>query len=175
MAGMNGFGRAQIHKPKAYDRFDNDKRNSWLDDLQARIEQTINPPVEAGPSRTPSPFEPEQSEEIEQEQVLEDGDDDLEYADVFGGPGVAQRAELDEAMIETYPDDEAQQEAGAETAEDEMDSEVLAPRIYPDIPSGPAAVRVLCQVHAERSEAEQIASCEWDHGRPHVCAGQLRL
>jgi hypothetical protein len=173
MAGMNGFGRAQIHKPTAYDRFDNDKRNSWLDDLQARIEQTINPPVEAGPSRTPSPFKPDQIEEFEEEQVAEDGDDDLEYADVFGG--VAHQAELDEAMIETYPDDEAVQGAGAEIAGREMGGEVLAPRIYPDIPSGSAAVRVLCQVYAERSEAEQIASCEWVHGRPHVCAGQLRL
>lgn len=167
MAGMNGFGRAQIHKPTAYDRFDNDKRNSWLDDLQARIEQTINPPVEAGPSRTPSPFEPEPIDEFEEEQVVEDKQDDLEYADVFGGPGVAQQAELDEAMIETYPDDEAEQKAGAETAEDGMDSEVLAPRIYADIPSGPAAVRVV-SVQSTQSEAEQTASCWWFHGRLHI-------
>lgn len=56
-----------VHRPTAYDRFDSGKRNSWLDNLQAKIQAGINPPV-AGPSRTPSPFEPE---------------DDLEYKDVF--------------------------------------------------------------------------------------------
>ncbi|ORX39014.1 hypothetical protein BD324DRAFT_649109 [Kockovaella imperatae] len=49
-------GSPAVHMPTAYDRFDNAKRNSWIDDLQRKIRRGLNGPVSPGPSRSPSPL-----------------------------------------------------------------------------------------------------------------------
>jgi hypothetical protein len=44
-------------RPSAFDRFPAPARNQWLNEIQAKIDRTLNPPSPPGPSRSPSPIE----------------------------------------------------------------------------------------------------------------------
>ena len=44
-------------RPSAFDRFPGQARNKWLNEIQAKIDRTLNPPSPTGPSRSPSPLE----------------------------------------------------------------------------------------------------------------------
>lgn len=71
----------EIRLAKAYDRFDDNARNDWLEQLQLKIRQGLNPPDSPGPSRSPSPFETleERKEREEQERralEVDEGEDE---------------------------------------------------------------------------------------------------
>ena len=74
-----------VHYPTAYDRFDDMKRNRWIDDLQRKIRNGMNQPASPGPSRSPSPLHhPNRSLQADGEGAEEDGlaEDDQQGLDV---------------------------------------------------------------------------------------------
>jgi hypothetical protein len=96
-----------IRLAKAYDKFDDDARNDWLEQLQLKIRQGLNPPDSPGPSRSPSPFETleERKEREDQERRAEEVEepenerleDEIEQDELFGDDD--EGMEINQAVI----------------------------------------------------------------------------
>lgn len=93
---------SKIRLKRAYETFDNDARNDWLEHLQQKIRKGLNPPDDPGPSRSPSPFEvadgvttsqgadlenlhphAQQDHDDELDEVITNEDGEMEYDDEY--------------------------------------------------------------------------------------------
>jgi hypothetical protein len=91
-----------IRLRKAYETFGNEARNDWLEQLQQKIRYGVNPPQDPGPSRSPSPFVPEEVEvtavRVNGTESLQEEEEELEERGE--GEAVEYDNELDGSAME---------------------------------------------------------------------------
>lgn len=156
---QNGF----IGIKRAYEAFNNDARNTWLEQLEQKIKRGRNPPEDPGPSRSPSPYETAEGdlitsisndlgdiyagEEERVDEMEEDGtdgqyDDDEDEEDISG------------------PDDDDAHEVYGEEDDEEEDEEVEEEEQYEDEDSqgavavGEPVIAETAEVHVQRVTAD---------------------
>lgn len=91
-------------RPSAYDRFPSGQRNEWLDNLQAKIQNALEPPSSPGPSRSPSPLR------VSEDVVLSDG---------FDLNGDVRQSESDDASEDESDEADSESQSQGQAADED--------------------------------------------------------
>ncbi|WWC97841.1 hypothetical protein V866_004728 [Kwoniella sp. B9012] len=148
-------GAQPIKQPGPYDLFPRPAVASWLDGIQAKIQQGLNPPDSPGPSKSPSPIQEEEEEVDTQEPVADVVQNDLssvdqqqnyDEADEFGE---SFDEDEDEDIEEEFHEDE---DMGQEQEYD--DQQVESDGDIQEIASSPEQPEPLFQMYGDDDEEE---------------------
>ncbi|KAK6904429.1 hypothetical protein I203_105242 [Kwoniella mangroviensis CBS 8507] len=163
LRSQTAAGSQPIKQPGPYDLFPRPAVASWLDGIQAKIQQGLNPPESPGPSESPSPIlrdsiEVEDVEEKEEEDVQDptvdivqnglssvDQHQDYDETDEFG-----EEFDEDEELEAAYHEDE---DIPGEQEYD--DQEVESDGDIQEIVSSPEQLEPLFQTYDEEEGEEE--------------------
>ncbi|WVQ64037.1 uncharacterized protein L199_002196 [Kwoniella botswanensis] len=155
LRSQTAVGTQPIKQPGPYDLFPRPAVASWLDGIQAKIQQGLNPPDSPGPSKSPSPVHEEEEEDVQEPVAdvvqnglsLVDQQQDYDETDEFGEEF---DEDDDEDIEEEYHEDEGmRQEQGHDDQQVESDGDIQ------NVASSPDQPEPLFQMYGDDDEEEE--------------------